>query len=51
MENALMGRVVTEATIESLKDLWAVECGLMPADKARRVSVTDALVDCGATCL
>jgi len=46
-----MGRVVTEATIESLKDLWAVEKGLIPAEQARRVTVPDALVETGATLL
>ncbi len=46
-----MGRVVTEATIENLKDLWAAERGLIPADQVRRVIVPDALVDTGATTL
>jgi predicted aspartyl protease len=51
METAPMGRVLTEATIENLQDLWDVERGLMPADQARKVVVTDALVDTGATTL
>jgi predicted aspartyl protease len=51
MELETMGRVTTEATIENVKDLWAVECGLRPADSARRVIVDDALVDTGATLL
>jgi predicted aspartyl protease len=51
METATMGRVLTEATIENLKDLWDAKRGLMPAEKARSVSVTDALVDTGATLL
>jgi len=46
-----MGRVATEATIENLKDLWDTNRGLLPADQARRVTVTDALVDTGATLL
>ena len=46
-----MGRVLTEATIENLKDKWDVERGLMPPDQARRVVVADALVDTGATLL
>ena len=46
-----MGRVVTEATIENLKDLWAAEQGLRPPEQARRVTVSDALVDTGATLL
>jgi predicted aspartyl protease len=51
METATMGRVLTEATIENLKDLWAVEQGLRTADQARHVTVPDALVDTGATLL
>jgi predicted aspartyl protease len=51
METEVMGRVVTEATIESLKDLWAVEQGRLPADQVRRITVSDALVDTGATLL
>ncbi len=51
METATMGRVLTEATIENLKDLWDVARGLRPADQARRVIVPDALVDTGATLL
>ncbi len=45
------GRVLTEAKIENLKDLWAVEQGLRTADQARSMTVTDALVDTGATLL
>ena len=51
METAEMGRVTTEATIESLKNLWDAERGLLPADQVRRVTVSDALVDSGATLL
>lgn len=46
-----MGRVLTEARIESLRDAWDVERGVMPADQARKITVTDALVDTGATAL
>jgi predicted aspartyl protease len=46
-----MGRVITEATIENLEDLWAVKRGLLTADQARRIVVPDALVDTGATLL
>ena len=46
-----MGRVITEATIESLEDLWAAKRGLLPAEDVRRISVSDALVDTGATLL
>jgi predicted aspartyl protease len=51
METETMGRVQTEATIENLEDQWAVKRGLLAADQARRVAVTDALVDTGATLL
>ena len=51
MEKATMGRVITEATIESLTDLWAVEQQLMRPDQARRLTAPDALVDTGATLL
>jgi predicted aspartyl protease len=51
METETIGRVMTEATIESLKDLWDVERGQLTADKAKRVTVSDALVDTGATLL
>ena len=46
-----MGRVLTEATIENLEDLWAAKRGLLSADKVRRITVRDALVDTGATLL
>ncbi len=51
MESEPVGRVLTEARIENLKDLWAVEQGLRTPDQARSVTVTDALVDTGATLL
>lgn len=51
MENRLMGRVTTAATIENLQDLWDVERGLLTADKVRRVTIPDALVDTVATML
>jgi clan AA aspartic protease len=51
METGLMGRILTEATIENLKDLWAVEQGHIMANEARKISVNDALVDTGATLL
>jgi len=46
-----MGRVLTEATIENLKDLWNAEQGLLPPEQVRRITVRDALVDTGATLL
>ena len=46
-----MGRVLTEAKIENLRDLWAVEKGLSPSGSVRHLILTDALVDTGATTL
>lgn len=46
-----MGRVLTEAMIENLKDLWDAERGMIPAQQVRRINVSDALVDTGATLL
>jgi predicted aspartyl protease len=46
-----MGRVLTEATIENLEDLWAAKRGLLAAEQVRRITVADALVDTGATLL
>ena len=46
-----MGRVLTEATIENLMDLWDAQRGRLPADQVRRLTVPDALADTGATLL
>lgn len=51
METRKMGRVVVEARIENLKDVWEVESGQRTADEARVVTIDDALVDTGATAL
>ncbi len=51
MEAELMGRVLTEATIENLEDLYAVKLGVLKDEEARRVTIGDALVDSGATLL
>ena len=51
METITMGRVVTEATIENLEDLWRERRGTNPPGQVRRVTVPDALVDTGATLL
>jgi predicted aspartyl protease len=50
-EKSKMGRVTTEITVESLKDLYAAEQGLIPADQVRRLVIPDAVVDMGATFL
>ena len=46
-----MGRVLTEVTIENVKDLYAVELGIILPDQIRKIVVADALVDTGATLL
>jgi len=46
-----VGRVLTEATIENLKDLWAIEAGSKPPGEIRSITVPDALVDTGARLL
>lgn len=46
-----MGRVVVEVTIENLEDLWAVRRGALSPDLVRRVFVSEALADSGATLL
>jgi clan AA aspartic protease len=51
METETMGRVLTEATIESLRDLWEAERGTRGREDVRRITVADALVDTGATML
>ena len=51
MERATMGRVVTEATIENLEDLWAAKRGLLAENQVRRITIPDALADTGATLL
>jgi predicted aspartyl protease len=44
-----MGRVLVSATIENLDDLFSARKGLLAPEKIRRVGVTDALVDTGAS--
>jgi clan AA aspartic protease len=51
METATRGRVLTELTVENLRDLWDAENGRIPPDQVRRVTVSDALVDTGAAML
>ncbi len=51
LEPETTGRVCAEATIENLEDLWAAKRGLLPAEDVRRIVVSDALVDTGATLL
>ncbi|WP_435007152.1 aspartyl protease family protein [Tundrisphaera lichenicola] len=51
METESMGRVTVEATIENLRDVWDVERGSTPPENARKLVVSDALIDTGATLL
>ena len=51
METETMGRVLTEATCENLKDVLNAESGTISPDQIRQITVTDALVDTGATML
>ncbi len=49
MGTATMGKVLVGALIENLDDLYEVRKGQRTAEQVRRVEVTDALVDTGAT--
>lgn len=51
MEITLMGKVLVPATIENLDDVFGMEKGSLGSDQVRRLEVTDALVDTGATML
>ncbi len=51
METETMGRVLTEATIENLGDLWGAKKGQLTDDQVRRVIVPNALVDTEASTL
>jgi predicted aspartyl protease len=50
-EQVDMGHVTTEATVESLMDLWDARRGLRNPEDVRRIVLADALVDTGATTL
>jgi predicted aspartyl protease len=51
METETMGRVLVTAKIENMRDLLAVEMGMLQPDLVRFVEVEDALVDTGASML
>jgi predicted aspartyl protease len=51
MESTAMGRVLTEAILENVEDLYSVKQGHLSTEHVRRLAVTDALVDTGATLL
>ena len=46
-----MGRVTAEATVENVRDSWDAEQGRIEASDVRRVTLSEALVDTGATFL
>jgi clan AA aspartic protease len=47
----LMGRVTVETTVENLNDLVLAKNGHLPKEDVRSATVSDALVDTGATML
>jgi predicted aspartyl protease len=49
VETKTMGKVLCTAKIENLSDLFSADQGVLPEDQVRRVEVTDALVDTGAS--
>ena len=49
MEIAAMGKVLVAARIENLDDLFGVRKGQLSEAQVRRVEVSDALIDTGAT--
>ena len=51
MELITMGKVIVEAKIENLNDLYRANRGELPDDQIRCIEVSDALVDTGATML
>lgn len=51
METDTMGRVVVNARIENLGDLWRARDGELQRDEVRAVEVEDAQVDSGTTML
>ena len=51
VEQEEMGRVLTEALVENLRDLFAVDESRAQPEEVRRARLTDALVDTGATTL
>ncbi|HEV3003437.1 MAG TPA: retropepsin-like aspartic protease [Pirellulales bacterium] len=44
-----MGKLLCTAMIENLNDVYNAEQGILPKDQVRKVEVTDALVDTGAS--
>ena len=51
METATVGKVIVSAKIENVFDLYEAGQGQRPDDQVRRIDVSDARVDTGATLL
>ncbi len=51
METETMGRVLVQAKIENLGDLFMLDRGLIKPEEVRMVVVDQALIDTGATAL
>lgn len=51
MEADTIGVVLVHALIENNRDVVAAEEGRLPPEQVRRIEVTDARVDTGATCV
>ncbi len=49
MEMPTMGRVLVEARLENLEDVYKASQGILADGQVRAVEVTDALIDTGAT--
>ena len=51
MEQSAVGKVVVQASIENLSDLYQAERGSIAPEQVRKIEVRDALIDTGATML
>jgi len=51
METDRVGGVLTEALIENLEDIWAIEAGILQPGEARRLAIHEAIVDTDTTLL
>jgi predicted aspartyl protease len=47
METETTGRVLVEALIENLQDVWDVERGMLKPEEVRRIVVSNAIIDSG----
>lgn len=50
-EQATMGRVVTEITVENMSDRYDAKRGMISSEQVRRFTIPNAVVDTGATFL